>query len=243
MDTIDTIEADGWTAAIHPDLDASSPEDWTTVGHLAYRTRQASHNAHELPHEDYDMADNLPADACVVLPVRAWDDRNGTELTIADGWHEADGWIYATDASVAETMGEAADRAMIAAALESELREWVKWAQGDVYGVTVTNPEGAEVDACWGFYGMDYAEEEARRMLDDARADAPAPPAPMTVGDRMRGTMGAALDAVDDALQVIREAGDIKVGRIIVAEGQLTVARSCIVAALAEVGEGEPGDD
>lgn len=112
--------------------------------------------------------------ATVCLPVRSWDDRNGTELRIADDWHEATGWIYATAASVAEALGADASEEEIRATLKVELEEWGQWARGEVYGVVVTNPSGEEVDSCWGIYGD--ADDEAARMLKDATAHLDANP-------------------------------------------------------------------
>ncbi len=101
--------------------------------------------------------------AIAVLPVYAYDDRMGTVVEVADDWTRANGWIYATQESVDMT-GVPADAYL--AALESELAAWNQYLQGDVYGVVVTDPRGEEIDSCWGFYGFDYAMEEARGMLD-----------------------------------------------------------------------------
>lgn len=165
---LDTIERDGFVAKIHYDEDAESPESWTTVGTLAYRIRGAGHNAHTLPHPDYEMTRDAAPDHVVILPVRAWDDRAGTELRVADSWEEANGWIYATAESIAETVGTTATGDEVREALAGELAEWQKWAQGDVYGVVVEDEHGEQVDACWGFYGDEYAEQEAERMLSEA---------------------------------------------------------------------------
>ena len=112
--------------------------------------------------------------AVVCLPVRAWDDRNGTELRIAESWSDAQGWIYATPASVADTLGADATEEQIIAALRSELDQLQQWAQGEVFGIVVTDRGGRQVDSVWGIYGDDYAEEEASRMLGDAIAAAPS---------------------------------------------------------------------
>lgn len=168
-DPIETIERDGLVAKIYVDEDAESPDSWTNVGALAYRVRgHAGYLADTLPHPDYELTPDAAPDHVFILPVRAWDDRNGTELRIADSWDEANGWIYATTESIAETIGDQATESEIRAALESELGEWQKWAQGDVYGVVVEDAAGEQVDSCWGFYGYEYAEQEAERMLADS---------------------------------------------------------------------------
>lgn len=44
------------------------------------------------------------------------------------------------------------------------------WAFGDVYGFVVKDPDGMEVDSCWGFYGFDHSksglESEAKAAID-----------------------------------------------------------------------------
>lgn len=104
--------------------------------------------------------------AVVCLPVYAYDGRLGTVLEIADEWESANGWIYATHESVETCIGTDATGDHIVAALESELKTWQQWAQGDVYGVEIYDPAGNMVDSCYGFYGIEYAIEEARGMLD-----------------------------------------------------------------------------
>jgi len=43
---------------------------------------------------------------------------------------------------------------------------YAAWAFGDVYGYTVENPDGDEIDGCWGFYGDDH---EASGLMEQAR--------------------------------------------------------------------------
>jgi hypothetical protein len=165
-ETVETIERDGWTASVQYDDSPESPAAWSNVGTLAYRHRGASEG--NLPHADYRLEDEQPTDAVVIVPVRSWDDRMGTELREADGWDEATGWIYATAESIEECIGKDATDEEVRAALVSELEAWQQWAQGDVYGVVVRDPDGGVVDSCWGMYGDEYAMEEAERMLTDA---------------------------------------------------------------------------
>lgn len=116
-------------------------------------------------------------DAIVCLPVRAWDDRNGTELRIADDWDDANGWIYATAETSGACIGEDASREQIVAALKAELETWQAWEQGDVYGYVVEGP-GGQYESCRGFYGLEEVEAEARNvldaMIDDEREQAKA---------------------------------------------------------------------
>lgn len=72
-------------------------------------------------------------------------------------------WIYMAPADV--------PRDSVAAYVDAVWQEWRMWADGEVYGVcTVTvDPDGypvGEVDAVWGFIGMDNAEDNARMAAE-----------------------------------------------------------------------------
>jgi len=48
---------------------------------------------------------------------------------------------------------------------ESLFWEWKTYLEGEVYGFTILDENKDEVDACWGIYGREYAEEEAKSTL------------------------------------------------------------------------------
>jgi hypothetical protein len=54
--------------------------------------------------------------------------------------------------------------------LEQEVQIYNQWANGEVYGFTVFDPEGEELDSCGGFYGSDrdYMIQEAKSCLKSA---------------------------------------------------------------------------
>lgn len=47
-------------------------------------------------------------------------------------------------------------------ALLGEVKTYDEYLTGEVYGYEVVDPETGEEDSCWGFYGNDYVEQEAR---------------------------------------------------------------------------------
>jgi len=49
--------------------------------------------------------------------------------------------------------------------LRNEVSEYDQYLTGEVYGYTVTFPDGTQ-ESCWGFYGSDAALNEARAMAD-----------------------------------------------------------------------------
>lgn len=86
-----------------------------------------------------------------------------TELGSADavwvpGKDEIDNMTFPENATYAEKLATASKYA------ESILDDYVKWCNGDVYGVVVQTHDaetGAQIDidTCWGFIGEDYATE------------------------------------------------------------------------------------
>jgi len=47
---------------------------------------------------------------------------------------------------------------------------YAAWAYGDVYGYSIEDSEGEELDSCWGYYGRDFEQsglaEAAREFID-----------------------------------------------------------------------------
>lgn len=56
--------------------------------------------------------------------------------------------------------------------VKSSLKQWAAWAEGDVFGYRVLDPQGREVEdgSCWGYYGFsiehDYVLSEARSAAE-----------------------------------------------------------------------------
>ena len=52
--------------------------------------------------------------------------------------------------------------------MRDEVDEYDQYLTGDVYGYVVTDPNGDEVDSCWGYFGYKLAEQEAKAALEHA---------------------------------------------------------------------------
>jgi len=50
--------------------------------------------------------------------------------------------------------------------IQGEVNTYNQYLSGDVYGYNITNRMGEEIDSCWGYYGMEYATEEAKSIVD-----------------------------------------------------------------------------
>ncbi|HQL49052.1 MAG TPA: hypothetical protein PLC09_10310, partial [Holophaga sp.] len=79
------------------------------------------------------------------------------------------GFIFATREKVlrawgAKRMNERI-RGLALKALRSEVEEYDAYLTGDVYGYTVEDQDGEELDSCWGFVGLQVAEDSAMSSL------------------------------------------------------------------------------
>lgn len=67
-------------------------------------------------------------------------------------------WLALTGVRLENALGQ----------LENAAELYGNWCWGNVYGYTVTDPDGGEIiDSCWGFYGDDH---ETSGLLEDARS-------------------------------------------------------------------------
>jgi hypothetical protein len=119
--------------------------------------------------------------AVVVLPLYLFDHSGITMSTDSSGFRAADsagwdwgqvGFIYATrEAVLANFMKKRLSKAMLeqtAAVLVSEVEVYDQYLQGDVWGYIIEDDAGNVVDSCWGFFGEQYAKEEAALALQGA---------------------------------------------------------------------------
>lgn len=72
------------------------------------------------------------------------------------------GFVYATKAS-----GEFGDGSFDAVkkAVSVLVETWNQYLSGDIWGFIIEDSDGTHVDSCWGFYGRDHCETEARAAL------------------------------------------------------------------------------
>lgn len=91
------------------------------------------------------------------------------------------GFIYVTKEQLKSEYGDrSAPEAEEAAKkyMRGEIKTFDQYLTGDVWGVTIEKKTACKtcgdvteehLDSCWGFYGREYAEEECKRMFEDAK--------------------------------------------------------------------------
>lgn len=169
---------DGLTVKLYQDEDASNPrEKFDHFGSIVHWHRRYNFGEY-LTHPDQWFKD-LPKGA-VVLSI-ALLDHSGLHIWCGSGPHWSDaagwdsgqvGWIYATPDAIRKEYSckriSAQTRAKVEKVLRAEVEEFDQYLRGDVYGYVIEDDDGNCLDSCWGFFGHEYAEEQAREAAQNA---------------------------------------------------------------------------
>jgi hypothetical protein len=146
---------------IHHDSDPQDPRvDYDHVG-IMY-----------CEHSKYTLGDMLAEhpfsiDSVCVLPLYLYDHSGLTMNTTGFScpWDSGQvGAIYILREEADEWMRPDGtyDMEAMVSILKSEVKEYDQYLTGDVWGYTIETDDGDDVESCWGFYGRDYCETEAK---------------------------------------------------------------------------------
>lgn len=147
-------------------------------------------------HRGYDLGDNKRIWDCpddpedfvawaeenkaVYLPLYLYDHSGITMSTspFSCRWDSGQvGYVYLTRKTILKEWGWKVLTKKRIAFLEKYMRDEVEtydqYLTGDVYGYVITDDNGEEVDSCWGFYGHDYCEQEAKSVIASREAREP----------------------------------------------------------------------
>lgn len=173
MDAYETIEKDGWKVEVFLDDDAQSPDTWDNLATFQHSTNYTfGEDLRREPERGWPVYIRaltlLDEDVAGALPVYIAE--HGPQLSMwpTEAEH-ANGVLFTTHKRLNELCGEDAKyhtREWVEEALTGEAAVWRQYLEGDVWGYQVTMPDGSFADSCWGFYGVEYAIEEAKEALD-----------------------------------------------------------------------------
>lgn len=171
-------------ARIEVDNDAESPAEWENLGQIAYCSSRETLGTENVSRERmHDISQGIADGSLIGLPVYAYVHSGVTIRTTAftDPWDSGhSGYVYCTKEKAIAEFGKkiltpkAKEQAL--KCLKGEVETFDQYLTSDVYGVIVErvirDEDGDEIDtqeleSCWGFFGLDYAREEAKRMGDD----------------------------------------------------------------------------
>lgn len=176
-DALEVIEDQGFKAKLYHDEDPQSPKDWDQAGTLVtwHRSYTFDVDGQKEFGESEEFFKQAKKGRWVYLLVGMIDHSGirlypggGHAVGDAAGWDSGTvGVIYTTRERFLELCDSNPRgwRKKAAETLKSELETWNEYVSGQVYGYTITGPDGEEGDSCWGIYGYDYAVQEMKDAL------------------------------------------------------------------------------
>jgi hypothetical protein len=185
---IETIQFGKRVAKIYYDQDAQDPSDNDGfLTKITYR-KNSRHTLGTEPLNDEGveaLAEKLASGECIGVNVYAYV-HSGVRICAADAnpfhcpWDSGQSGVAYMPLTVAlENFGTKEDklacaidpkaltpqtREKVIACLKAEVETYSQYLSGDVYGVVIETKGGKEKDSCWGFFGLDYAREQAKEM-------------------------------------------------------------------------------
>ena len=165
------LQKEGFKLEIFQDEDSQSPDEWgNTDAFLVYDHRQFS-----VERKGYDPEEIFQSfqtkntyEGYHVFPLFAYI-HSGVSLSLGrseypfnDRWDTS----YRGFVLVKKQKGWSFRRDTARKVAEGIVSEWNMYLSGDVYGYQITDKDDNHVDSCWGYYGLDYAKQEAISVLD-----------------------------------------------------------------------------
>lgn len=183
MNSIQTITSTSgnYVANIYPDEPYNSPRDFDNLGRVVSTVRNyISNDKCNVYATDYESSVELEAairkqyDIAIIIPFYAYI-HSGIKLGLEPFGCRWDsglaGFIFATKEDIRNNFGvKNVTQKLINHTkdiLESEIKELDQYLTGDVYGYEIIDVRTEEhIESCWGFYGIDYVEEEVNQILN-----------------------------------------------------------------------------
>jgi hypothetical protein len=180
------IEHKGYTIKIIADENPESPREWDNLGKMiCFHKRHRLGDKTDLKSGDFngwsELAEHLIREHGGVLLALYLYDHSGLRISTGSfhgraqhaAWDSGQiGFIHASRAALlAEYSVKRLTKAIVDKALkvlEGEVETYDQYLRGDVYGYVIEDADGEEIEdgSCWGFYGQEYCESEARSLVD-----------------------------------------------------------------------------
>jgi len=161
------------TIEIMHDEDPFSPRDYDNLGTILYNSTQYTLGDKRVEREE--ITEILKRKDVISLPVFAYIHSGITINTTGFScpWDSGQcGIIYIEKKKIREEFGKKRISkeltAKVTESLRNEIKEYDQYLRGNVYGYIMKDATGKELDSCWGFYGLEYCEEEAKRVAEAA---------------------------------------------------------------------------
>lgn len=184
---IESVEYKGYSINIYPDDTPEDPRSWDNLGTMVcfHRSYELG-DKHDLSTRQFNSWNEVETyliqeeDAYIILPLYLYD-HSGLRIKIGSfqgllpqGHAEFDsgmiGFIYVTAEKIREEYGvkhiSKNLKKRVAEYLQNEIYTYDSYLSGSVYGFSVTDSKGNDIDSCWGYYDTEYMIHEAKDIID-----------------------------------------------------------------------------
>jgi hypothetical protein len=180
---LETIESEHFIAEIVADSEAEPPFEGDEPFKIAYlKSSRYTLGTEAVSEEEMEeIAKGIKRKSLIGLPVYAYI-HGGATIRAGSGnpfscpWDSGQsGFVYISAEDAKKEYKEFGVRYWRKAAekcCRGVVEDYDQYLTGDVWGIVIKrkgeeeDPEGEEIESVWGFYGSEYATEEAKRMLD-----------------------------------------------------------------------------
>lgn len=178
--TVDVVDSKDGSARCYVLYDRDPPnprEDYDNAGHMVCWHRHYNlGDEHEFsdPEDFGATTKNWKGDDRIeiILPLFLYDHSGITMSTASYTCHWDSGqvgYIYLTRGDVLKEWGykrlNAARIAKLESYLKAEVETYDQYLTGDVYGLVTVGGDN-DTDSCWGYFGLKYAREQAKEMVE-----------------------------------------------------------------------------
>lgn len=171
-----TEEHKGFKINFYQDECPESPREWDNLGTMVcFHKRDSLGDKHDIDADNFSGWDEMERylekelDATIILPLYLYDHSGITMNTkgFSCPWDSGRvGFIYIDkdkirrEYSVKRISPQLRQR--VTKYLENEVETYDQYLRGEVYGFSIEDADGDQLDSCWGYYGDDGIEEATK---------------------------------------------------------------------------------
>lgn len=172
----------GQTLEIYQDAHGESPREWDNICQMiCFHKRYNLGDKHNIDHSDYSSWQELKEenfdvknDIIVNLYMYEHGDMSIATHPFMCPWDSGQlGIAVITKEKIIKEYGNDSieSRAKALRCLESEVETYDQYVKGEVYGYSLKDENGEEIDSCFGFYGYDPTTNGIFDQLDIGEED------------------------------------------------------------------------
>jgi hypothetical protein len=174
------MEYKGYTIEIKQDIDPQNPRDWDNLGTMVcfHKHYKLGDSNHDFKNTDFNSWEELKQaiikneKPSVILPIYMYDHSGITINTTGFScpWDSGQiGFIFISKQKAYKEYGKKRIspqfKKRLTNYLVNEVKTYDQYLTGEVYGYIITK-DNEESESCWGFFGYDIAENEAKGIVD-----------------------------------------------------------------------------